>query len=207
MTDRLEVARMWRVYRTLHEMANDRGYAVLEHDINRSLEAFAAEFAPGGSIDRSRLTFSVQKRDDPSDQLLVFFPDSTTVGVQPIKNYLQKMIEQGVTKAIIVCRKDLTAIARKSLASIDSKYNLESFNEKELLVNITKHELVPKHVVLTAPEKKELLIKYRLKDSQIPRIKENDPVAKYYGMKRGQVVKIIRQSETAGRYLTYRICV
>lgn len=74
-------------------------------------------------------------------------------------------------------------------------------------IDITKHELVPKHIVLSEKEKEELLKKYGITLRQLPRILLSDPVIKALNAKVGDVVKIIRKSETAGESEYYRVVV
>lgn len=49
----------------------------------------------------------------------------------------------------------------QALSSVKAEMGIdvEAFQEAELLVNITKHELVPEHAVLSPEEKKALLAK------------------------------------------------
>ncbi len=142
-----------------------------------------------------------------TDQMFVFFPDEPKIGIKTVKNYCQRMQEENISRAIIVVQQGMTPSAKQALVDMAPKYILEQFLESELLINITEHELVPEHVLLTPEEKAELLARYKLKESQLMRIQASDPVARYFGLKRGHVVKIVRPSETAGRYISYRLVV
>jgi DNA-directed RNA polymerase I, II, and III subunit RPABC1 len=199
--------RIYRVRRTVLQMLRDRGYMVDQTDIDESEEAFFEKHTT--SPQRDALTLLVQKRDDPTEQIFVFWPLDPKVGVKPIKRYMERMNEETVTRAILVVQQNLTAFARQALAEIQASegLTLEQFQESELLVNITEHVLVPQHTVLTREEKDTLLKRYKMKDAQLPRIQLSDPVSRYYGLARGQVVRIIRPSETAGKYVTYRMVV
>jgi DNA-directed RNA polymerase I, II, and III subunit RPABC1 len=73
----------------------------------------------------------------------------------------------------------------------------EIFERKELMMNITEHVLVPKHRPLSLEEKKELFDRYKVKDSQLPRILRDDPVVRYLGVDAGTVLEIIRKSKAA----------
>uniref|UniRef100_A0A8B9XGS8 DNA-directed RNA polymerases I, II, and III subunit RPABC1 n=2 Tax=Laurasiatheria TaxID=314145 RepID=A0A8B9XGS8_BOSMU len=190
------------------QLCHDRGYLVTQDELDQTLEEFKAQFGDKPSEGRPRrtdLTVLVAHNDDPTDQMFVFFPEEPKVGIKTIKVYCQRMQEENITRALIVVQQGMTPSAKQSLVDMAPKYILEQFLQQELLINITEHELVPEHVVMTKEEVTELLARYKLRENQLPRIQAGDPVARYFGIKRGQVVKIIRPSETAGRYITYRL--
>ncbi|CAH1756156.1 3371_t:CDS:2 [Entrophospora sp. SA101] len=191
-----EIARLFRVYTTVHQMVLDRGYLVTE-EICEDVESFKLKCLREGIINREAMMFQVQKSDNPNDQMLIVFPEDRPVGVKYLKVLCQRMMDAKITKGIVIYPTTLTAAANKAIQLINSKetkhYEMEAFSEADCMVNITRHQLVPNHIVLTDEEKKSLL------QTQLPRIQMTDPVAKYYGLKRGQVVKIMRPSETSGR--------
>jgi len=199
-----EASRLFRVYKTMSSMLVRRGYMVPKDMRELTPKSFVDKF--GETPSREAMTILVEKADDETNQLFCFFPEDEKVGVKPIKVYTDRMRAENVGNAIMVLRVDITPFAKQAVQEMSDSFRIEHFKEAELLVDITQHQLVPEHQVLTPNEKSELLKRYRLKETQLPRIQPNDPVARYFGMKRGMVVKIIRPSETAGRYVTYRVC-
>ncbi|KAL8671855.1 MAG: hypothetical protein Q9168_003645 [Polycauliona sp. 1 TL-2023] len=148
-------------------------------------------------------TASVSSPTPEIGTIWVEFTTESAIGVKQMKEFCQHIDQHKFTTGILITQGPVTASAFKSTVGLKDKW-VETFQETDLLVNITHHELVPKHILLSAGEKKQLLERYRLKESQLPRIQTEDPMAKYLGLRRGQVVKIIRKSETAGRYASYR---
>ncbi|HMF30196.1 MAG TPA: DNA-directed RNA polymerase subunit H [Candidatus Lokiarchaeia archaeon] len=61
-------------------------------------------------------------------------------------------------------------------------------------IDILLHDLVPIHLILTKSETEDLLRRYRIHISQLPRILETDAAIRAIGAKRGDVVHIIRKS-------------
>ncbi|KAJ3990182.1 DNA-directed RNA polymerase RPB5 subunit [Lentinula detonsa] len=207
MSDADESAKLWKVNRTIHELVKDRGFSVSDEEINMDLATFRQSFSnQSGFVDRNVLNFFSNSIANPAEQLFVFFSDEKSVGVKTMRKMLMILEEKGIQQGIIVFPGNMTPSARKVIVAMASQFRLEEFSESDLLVNITHHSLVPHHQALSPSEKKALLEKYRLKETQLPRIQLADPVARYYGLKRGQVVKITRPSETSGRYASYRIC-
>jgi DNA-directed RNA polymerase I, II, and III subunit RPABC1 len=198
-----------------------QGYEISEEEYNLSLEEFRHKFCDSeGRPQRKALSFKANpsvamlqtyaslKPNTPPDcgPIWVEFLSDQSIGVKQAKAFVHKVKDDNFHTGIMVCINAPTAASLKSFAAVEKEVTVEIFLEENLLVNITQHELVPKHILLSKVEKKALLARYRLKESQLPRIQKDDPVARYFGLKKGNVVKIIRRSETSGRYASYRLC-
>ena len=200
-----EASHLFRIRRTLLKMLKKRSYVVDAAQLAMTPRGFVDQF--GDQPKRNDLTILAEHETDAEDQLFVFLPDDDKVGVKTIKQYCEMMKEASVSHAILVVKQGVTPFAKTALQEMASTYLIEHFRDAELLVDVTEHRLVPAHALLSPEDLQALLDRYKLRAEQLPRIQRTDPVARYYGLKVGDVVKIVRPSETAGRYVTYRVCI
>lgn len=108
----------------------------------------------------------------------------------------------------VICDTDNTDIMDTYEDFLQKNKNVELFDIKRLLFNVSKHVLVPKHVKITDIREINKLKHNLAIDTiyKLPVISHTDPVARYFNLKRGDVVKIIRDSRSHGVYTSYRVC-
>ena len=85
---------------------------------------------------------------------------------------------------------------------------LQIFYVNELLYNPLKHSLVPLHEKISETEIQNVLSVYRVKHkNQLPAIKKDDVIARWLGLRHGDIVRITRYNENSGTYYYYRCCI
>ena len=193
--------RLARIARTLNQMMSKRGYDVdvgaPQHEILHRSD-LERSYNPRADVEGSCGTCAVYFAQDKG----------TKVGVGPIRNIVARMRGDDCHHAIIVAEIGLTPPAKKACRLIQEEgVRVETFVEAELLYDVMEHEFVPDHTVLREAEKIVLLRRFRLDGDStlLPYILSSDPVARYLGLTKGQVVKIERPSTTAGKGVTYRV--
>ena len=74
-------------------------------------------------------------------------------------------------------------------------------------LKIGKHILIPRHIKLNEEEKKKLLEQYNISLAELPKIPKTDAAIASLNTKPGDVIKIIRKSQTANESIFYRVVV
>lgn len=143
-----------------------------------------------------------------NDNLIVIFVEEAKVGINTIKNIEKYFEETQTSHAIVIYNATVTAFAKQSINTLEAQGKvLEFFKYDELTYNITKHKLVPRHMLISDSEKQQLLNHYKVHESQLACILKSDPVVRYYNAQPGNVFKIIRHSDVTQHSVTYRVVV
>jgi len=140
----------------------------------------------------------------PEGKAVIYcIPSQGTVGVQYVNQLVKLMQEKELENGIVVTNGRYTQAARKKAV----KNGIELIPQIFPTFDLFEHELVPKHEILEIEEREELLAKYRVKPYQLPKINKSDPAIVAIGAKVGDIVKVLRDSPTAGKYVAYRYVV
>jgi len=153
--------------------------------------------------EKDAISFLVRAPKEKKNILLWCIPTKGTVGVAYIKQMSKAMKEEEIERGIVVTRGRYTQAAKVNAA----KNKIELIPRIFPSFNIFNHKLVPKHEILSSEEREKLLSEYRMQPYQLPRVKASDPAVKAIGAKPGDIVRIIRDSTTAGKYTAYRYVV
>jgi DNA-directed RNA polymerase subunit H (RpoH/RPB5) len=114
---------------------------------------------------------------------------------------------------ILSGEKKLTTIDKTAISTFDKQIQkaggiFQDFYEFNFSFNPTKHELVPPHRKLNNEEVKNIMTEYMIKSkSNFPFILKTDIIAKWLGLKIGDIVEITHYNVNSGMSLYYRCCV
>ncbi|CAN6485936.1 unnamed protein product [Victoria cruziana] len=196
----VDAYRLFRVRRTIFQMLRDRGYALSDADLADDFEGFRA--ACGDLVDMR--TLNVIRTHPSSGKIIVFFFGGDSFKVAHLRECFVQCNREGARRMIVAYRNSITSLVRKAARESESTTKIDLFHMSDLLCNPMEHVLMQEHEILTAEEKKKLLDQYKINEIQMPRMLQTDMVARYYGLERGQVVKVTYSVEMTKSHVTYR---
>lgn len=199
----------YETYKTILNMLGNRGYEkppLMPYDEFKNISRDALTIRTKKPKNDEGVE-NVENAEGGEEKIVVYFPNDEKIGIKPIRIYKNEMDEDEIKNAIIVVRAAITPFAKQEILTLtkSSDFCMEIFTEEQLSFDVVQHTLVPKHELLSLKDRKELLDKYKIKETQLPRILKEDPISRYYGFKTGEIIKITRSSETSGTYVYYRL--
>ena len=207
------INKIYRTKNTLLEMLDLRGFETEKYKnftVNE-IDIMYKSMDKKITTESSPLDFECVKGESNCYIKFILF---TKIRVANAKTLVENMIDEYVKSGdtiIFVVKDKINNIDsyENMLATYLEEHNImvQIFWIDTLLTNITKHVLVPSMRILNEEEKTVIFNKANISTyTQLPLILKTDPVAKFYGLIRGDLVEIIRPSPTGGVYKNYRYC-
>ena len=212
-----------KIYRSraiIHKMLALRGYSLkkFENQTKEELNILFQNHQKKINYDIDSLDMMLEK---DGNKLLVKYILSERVKSSNIEKLVDTIYEDTLTgnDTLILITKDYVL---KTRDSNKQKSSLEEFLSQKyltqnkfiqifwlnaLLFDITESELTPSYTILTDEEKQEVLDRYHVTEDKIENVLFTDPLANFYGVRIGNMVKAVEVSETNGFNTFYKLCI
>lgn len=156
-----------KVKQTCIEMLEDRGYTIAEVNVNNP--AIVA-------------TRGTDKEDD--EECHVIIHDEARIGVKALRNVLLDLTH----RIIFVSSEGPTSFTRKECSDL----RIEFWTFAQLMFNISRFAITPRHCALSADEERTVTEKYNAEGNNWPKIYSTDPMCRYYNFPVGSLIRIER---------------
>jgi DNA-directed RNA polymerase subunit H (RpoH/RPB5) len=151
--------------------------------------------------EEDRLVYHLTRGDET--YLMHILLDKKTIGIAFIRELRDEVEAAEVTGGIIVADGKYTYSARSNAPEM----SIELVPKSLPTFDVFEHAYVPLHEILSDEERKEISEKFHAEPFQFPWIRSTDPISIILGAKPGNVLRVTHDSETAGKYLSYRYVV
>jgi DNA-directed RNA polymerase I, II, and III subunit RPABC1 len=148
-----------------------------------------------------------------NDDEMIFTIDNKNYGIKFISSFLTTIKKEVSIENFLDKNQDshkfiiINKLSDRAIKQILEYPNTEVFTIDELLIVIIDHNLVPPHYLLSQEEKELYFSTFNHHPRDMKKILVNDPVARFYNAKVGDLFKIIRPSITSGKDIDYRIVI
>ena len=160
-------------------------------------ENFEKEYSDCETIEdiKEKLGYLTFGRDD--NKILLCWFKERKLGPS-VRSVFDVMQNEKIKKALVVADEGVTPGSKEILKNLKicEKIVIDVWTLEESMIFVPDHKYVPSHRICSIREKKNLFKSYGVTKMQIPNIKFDDVMVKYLGASKGQLIQIIRDSDT-----------
>ena len=182
------------------KLAKYRGFYKIDNQVKNiaTEEDFLKKYEDNSTDEIFESLNGIMKFPFSRPRLIFMWITSEKLGISIVNKIEIDMKELGIKNCVVITEKAPTPKSKERLKNLrsDSIY-IDHFIFNSTLVFVPDHSLVPQHKICSRQEKQELLESYCINTSQLPQISHDDVMVKYLGAKKGNVLEILRRSETS----------
>ena len=214
------ISLLFKVKKTQLQMVRDRGFNIeleeplFSYRVSDFLDQYTRIAEESGVPFKSALSGLYQDATG-NNNIYVYYPETAKDAKQLGKGQITDVIKlmsgySGLTNIIIISQLPLSGEARKAFESLPALH-MEHFLYDDLTYNPTEHYLTPRHEVLSEEAAREYLQRNKMKFTQLREFSIYDPIARYFGVRPGQIVRVHRinlgADSLAGKSIAHRAAV